>query len=128
MSAWANLESSQDDKEIERINEIEQSLGELSEEIHKVRNLITRFEVCHFKYKLHIDYIIDSIKRLQPVTDPDLIGSTHLRHGDSVTSNDKTGRSKIGQQYVNALQFWQGNEIHNQDESQKEEAEEETQA
>jgi hypothetical protein len=54
MKAWSNIQISPQDPEIVKINNLENNLGELPDKINKIRELITRFEVCHFKYQQHI--------------------------------------------------------------------------
>jgi hypothetical protein len=106
MDAWSNIEVSPDDREILSIEHRERTLGSMSEEIYKIRELITRFEVCHFKYQKHYRYIIKSITELKPAVDTDSIGANHLRHGEKAPENDTTGRSRVGRQYIAALCFW----------------------
>jgi hypothetical protein len=106
MNPWRNIIISPDDPEIIKIDKLEKSLGELPADIQKIRELITRFEVCHFKYQTHIKYIKESIENLKPRVDSEKIGAAHLRHGSDVTKNDKTGRSKVGQDYVYELRRW----------------------
>ena len=106
MSYWSNIEASQQDPEIMEINKFEESLGELSEDVLKVRELIRRFEVCHFKYKEHLKHINDSILKLRPNIEPTIIGMNHVSKGMQVLNDDKTGRSAIGQQYLCSLKAW----------------------
>lgn len=54
MDAWSNIQISPQDPEIVKINNLERTLGELPENVKKIRGLITRFEVCHFKYQQHL--------------------------------------------------------------------------
>lgn len=103
---WANIEVSIQDPEIIQIGHMENKLGELPDNIRKIRELITRFEVCHFKYLIHLKKICDSISDLEPKVDPDSIGNTHIRHGEDAWKNDTTGKSRVGQQYVWALKEW----------------------
>ncbi len=103
---WRNIEVSIDDPEIKEIDQFEKQLGKLSENVVKIRALITRFEVCHFKYLLHLNYIKDSIKVLNPAMEPDIIGSNHIKEGKDAWRRDSTGRSAIGQQYLNAIRQW----------------------
>jgi len=108
MSYWSNIEVSPQDPEIIEINKFEKSLGELSEDVQKVRELIRRFEVCHFKYKEHLEHINDSIHKLSPNIEPTIIGVNHVSKGKQVLNEDKTGRSTIGQQYLCSLMTWLG--------------------
>jgi hypothetical protein len=104
MNAWSNIEVSSEDPEIIRINELEASLGKLPERVHKIRELITRHEVCHFKYQQHLQKIRASIRTLEPATIPGTIGRNHIQHGEYAWKNDTTGKSLQGQQYVWAIQ------------------------
>lgn len=110
MNSWSNIQvsdsDSDSDSEIIKINDLEKSLGELPDKCKRIRELITRFEVCHFKYKLHLKKIKDSITELNPAADTTKIGANHIRHGVNVLDTDITGKSLIGQQYVWALKEW----------------------
>ena len=108
MNYWSNIEISLQDSELIEIDKFGKSLGELSEATLKVRELIRRFEVCHFKYKEHLKYINDSIHNLKPAIDPDSIGVNHVSKGKRALENDKTGRSLLGQQYLCSLKGWLG--------------------
>ncbi len=109
MEAWSNIQISPQDPEINRINKLEKDLGKLGDEVYRIRELITRFEVCHFKYQQHLRKIKDSIINLQPETDPAKIGINHIQHGEDAWTNDTTGRSLAGQQYLWAIREWSGN-------------------
>jgi hypothetical protein len=108
MSVWSNIEISPQDSEIIEIDTFEETLGKISENVQKIRELITRFEVCHFKYQQHFKHIKDSILNLKPNVKPTQIGASHISKGKDVLNNDKTGRSILGQQYVNSLMKWLG--------------------
>jgi hypothetical protein len=108
MSYWSNIEISPQDPEIIEINKFEEGLGELSEDVKKIRELIRRFEVCHFKYKDHLKHINDSILNLTPNIEPINIGVNHVSKGKDILNNDKTGRSILGQQYLCSLLAWIG--------------------
>jgi len=64
--------------------------------------------VCHFKYKQHFKYINISILNLNPSVKPTQIGVNHISKGRNDVNKDKTGRSILGQQYVNSLLKWLG--------------------
>ena len=108
MSYWSNIEVSTKDSEINEIDDFGRGLGDLSESVQKVRELIRRFEVCHFKRKTHLEYIVDSIMSLNPSVEPAIIGANHISKGLSSLKRDTTGRSKLGQQYVCSLKSWLG--------------------
>jgi hypothetical protein len=61
MKAWSNIQISPQDPEIVKINNLEKKLGELPDKVYKIRELISRFEVCHFKYQQHLRKIKGSI-------------------------------------------------------------------
>jgi hypothetical protein len=109
MKAWSNIQISPQDPEIIKINNLGKKLGELPDKVHKIRELITRYEVCHFKYQQHLRKIKDSIINLEPNVDSMKIGINHVQHGDNVWKNDTTGRSLIGQQYLWAIKEWLNN-------------------
>ncbi len=106
MNSWSNIQISPRDPEIIKINNLEKKLDRAPDKICQIRELITRFEVCHFKYQQHLKKIKDSISNLRPDTDPVKIGINHIQHGESAWKNDKTGRSIIGQQYIWAIRNW----------------------
>jgi hypothetical protein len=106
MNAWANIGISSDDPEIIEINRFEKTLGAIPPSVCKIRELITRFEVCHFKYQQHIEYIKESILSLESNIDPEKIGAKHIRRGEKALKKDKTGRSRLGNKYVSALSDW----------------------
>jgi hypothetical protein len=106
MKAWSNIQIAPEDPEIININNLEKRLGELPDKVNKIRELITRFEICHFKYQEHLRKIKDSIIDLEPNVDSTKIGTGHVQHGESAWKNDATGRSLIGQQYIWALKEW----------------------
>ena len=108
MNTWSNIQISSEDTEINKIDDIEKKLGKLPDETHQIRELITRFEVCHFKYRQHLKKIKNSIMNLKPDTDPVNIGINHIRNGEYAWKNDITGRSIIGQQYVWTIRKWLG--------------------
>lgn len=106
MKAWANIPCSIQDPEIVQINRLEKKLGKLSVRVMQVRELITRFEVCHFKYQQHLKYIRNSIDALEPCKDPNTIGIKHIHLGESAVNRDTTGRSRAGMQFVCAMRDW----------------------
>jgi len=114
MKAWSNIQISPQDPEIVKINNLEKDLERLPDKIYKVRELITRFEVCHFKYQHHLRNIKDSIIALEPKVNINKIGINHIQHGESVLNKDTTGRSLIGQQYIWALEGWLNDNFKNE--------------
>ena len=114
MNAWSNIKICSPDPEIEKIDSKENVLGEIPAQVKQIRELIRRFEVCHFKSMQHFKNIKDSILNLQPTIIPDHIGSNHIHKGESAWKNDKTGRSFLGQQYLLVLKNWLGEDIRNQ--------------
>ena len=61
MNAWSNIEILPQDSEIIEINKFEKTLGDIPVHDQQIRELITRFEVCHFKYQQHFRNIKKSI-------------------------------------------------------------------
>ncbi len=110
MKAWSNIEVSSQDLEIKKINEFEKTLGEIPAQVRQIRALITRFEICHFKYQQHLKKIKDSITNLEPALNPDKIGEHHIQKGENAWKKDKTGRSLLGQQYLWSLINWLGDD------------------
>ena len=106
MDPWSNIETSTQDTEIAEVNKLETTLGDIPPSVRKIRELITKLEVCHFKYQQHLIYIHDSILNLDPATDSNKIGSNHISKGENAWINDNTGRSLLGQQYLWALNNW----------------------
>ncbi|MFG1691634.1 hypothetical protein ACGF5M_05730, partial [Gemmatimonadota bacterium] len=62
---WSNLSASPHDEETARIDRLEGELGDISESTRGVRQLITRFEPCHFKCLRHFEQILRSIDSLE---------------------------------------------------------------
>lgn len=116
MSSWSNIETSAQDSEIIEIDKFEETLGKVSENVQKIRELIRRFEVCHFKYKEHLKYIKESIQNLNPNIEPITIGANHISKGINVLRNDKTGKSRLGQQYLYSLMDWLGDYLQEKSE------------
>lgn len=108
MNAWSNIDVSPDNPEIIEIDKFEKTLGVIPSNFRQIRELITRFEVCHFKYQQHFKYIKESILNLKTNIDPEKIGENHIRSGENAWKKDKTGRSRLGQRYVWALTNWLG--------------------
>jgi hypothetical protein len=106
MNAWSNIQFSPQDPEIAKIDDLEKRLGELSNQANKIRELITRFEVCHFKYRQQLRIIRDSIISLNSNVDINKIGIHHVQHGENSWKSDTTGKSLIGQQYIWAIKEW----------------------
>ena len=108
MNEWSNIDISPNDPEIIEIDKFKKTLGVIPSNIRQIRELITRFEVCHFKYQRHFKYIKESILNLKPDIDPKKIGTNHIRRGENAWKKDKTGRSRLGQRYAWALTNWLG--------------------
>ena len=106
MEPWSNIELSPNDHEVRGIDNLEINLGEIPENVRQIRELITGFEVCHFKYRKHIQYILKSIHHLKPNKIHKEIGSTHIRHGANTWEKENSGRSLKGLQYIQALKCW----------------------
>jgi hypothetical protein len=106
MKLWSNIETNANDPEIAEIDKIETLLVEIPRNVIQIRELITGFEVCHFKYLQHIKYIKKSIKNLHPNIELQRIGAHHIRQADVEWKKDKTGRSFTGQQDVIAIEKW----------------------
>lgn len=106
--AWCNTVVDADDKEVAAIDRMEHELDELPGEVVKVRELITRFEICHFKVKGHYRNILLSIAELRPIVAVDTIGEHHPHQEGEGWKHDTTGRSIVGMRYILALQAWLG--------------------
>jgi hypothetical protein len=111
MDAWVNIVVPPDDDEIASIDSFEQILGNIPRHVREIRELITRFETCHFKYQQHYRHILESIAALRPVIEVNKIGSKHPGHKSNEWRDDTTGRSQAGQQYISALRLWLGEEL-----------------
>lgn len=115
MNPWSNIEVAFDDPEIVQIDAFQSKLGKLSRQVIQIRELITRHEVCHFKYQSHIRKIKTSIEILKTEVEPADIGKNHIQHGSGAWKNDSSGRSLKGQQYIHALKNWMDENTHEQD-------------
>jgi hypothetical protein len=113
MNFWSNIEVTPDDPEIKQIHKLEQNLGQLPSNVNQIRELITGFEVCHFKFQQHIRYLKESILNLKPNISLKQIGSNHIRHSENAWMKDKSGRSLSGQSYVWGLKKWLGYDLEN---------------
>lgn len=103
---WANIGIEQPDNEILEIYRLEQHIGTLPQEAKEIRSLITRLEICHFKFERHVLRIIESIGRMKVDFDLNSIGSSHPKSGENAWRADSTGRSRKGQEYIWILQMW----------------------
>jgi hypothetical protein len=106
MKPWSNIETNANDPEIAEIDRMETQLGDIPLNVIQIRELITGFEVCHFKYRQHIKYIKGAISKLKPNIELQRIGAHHIRQAEVEWMKDKTGRSQTGQQYIQALEKW----------------------
>ncbi|MGM0771734.1 MAG: hypothetical protein ACQESU_09040, partial [Halobacteriota archaeon] len=106
MENWANIGFEQPDEEIIELYRMEKSIENLPQVAKDIRNLISRLEICHFKFERHVLKIIGSIGKMQMDLDPDSIGKSHPKCGENAWLEDKTGRSRKGQEYIWVLQAW----------------------
>lgn len=106
MENWANIGFEKPDEEIVELYRMEKSIGKLPQVAKDIRNLITRLEICHFKFERHVLRIIRSIGKMELDLDPDSIGKSHPKFGENAWQKDKTGRSRKGQEYIWVLQAW----------------------
>lgn len=106
IAPWSNIAGEPSDGDIVRIYRMKQCIGQLPQEAMNIRGLITRLEICHFKFERHIQIIVQSIGRMEVDLDSDSIGRPHPRSGENAWKMDKTGRSRRGQEYVWILQMW----------------------
>jgi hypothetical protein len=106
MELWANIGFEQPDSEIIEIYRMEQRIGTLPKVAEDIRNLITRLEICHFKFEHHVLRIIGAIGSMELDLDPDSIGSARPSCGENAWREDKTGRSRKGQEYIWVLKAW----------------------
>ena len=95
---WANLGLSQMDAEIARIGALKRRAEPLPPVATAIRELITRFEICHFKAERHIQRIIEAIGGMRLDLAPATIGAAHPKSGETAWRKDRTGRSRPGQE------------------------------
>jgi len=103
---WANLGLSRMDAEIRRIHQLERAAVPLPPVATTIRELITRFEICHFKAERHVQRIIAAIGEMRLDLAPATIGTAHPKSGETAWRQDRTGRSRPGQEYIWVLQMW----------------------
>jgi hypothetical protein len=108
MDPWANIEVPADDPEIGRIDRIHGSVGTIPGNVIQIRELISGFEVCHFKFQQHLIYLKEAISKLETSLTLEKIGANHIRNGEDAWRKDKTGRSRLGQEYIRAMKSWLG--------------------
>jgi len=106
LEPWANLGLDQPDAEIGEIHRMELRAHPLPPVALRIRELITRLEICHFKVARHIGRIVEAIGSLRLDLNPADIGRAHPRCGEYAWRNDRTGVSRRGQEYIWALQMW----------------------
>ena len=106
MESWSNIEVAADDPEVLEIEKIQKLIGDIPSTVIQIRELITGFEICHFKYLQHLEYIRASIDKLKPNIELQRVGAHHIRQAEVEWMKDTTGRSQLGHKYVNALQKW----------------------
>ncbi len=115
LAPWANLGLPQADAEIARIHQMEQRAGPLPPVAHAIRELITRFEICHFKIERHLQRIIQAISEMCLDLDPAAIGRSHPKSGPTAWRTDRTGRSRQGQEFIWLLQMWLADEPYSEE-------------
>ena len=115
MNEWSNVETSLQDPEIIEIDKFEGILENIPEDAKQIRELITRFEICHFKYQKHLQNIKESIQNSTSQIEPADIGANHISKGEDAWKNDKTGRSLLGQQYLYSFANWLGDNFQYED-------------
>lgn len=103
---WSNLVLQPDDEEITWIHQLERQAMPIPPVAAAIRELITRFEICHFKAERHIARIVEAIGTLSLDFKPANIGQAHPKSGESAWQGEKTGRSRQGQEFIWALQMW----------------------
>jgi hypothetical protein len=103
---WANTGLEQPDSEIRQIHQMELRVRPLPPVALRIRELITRLELCHFKVERHVNRIVAAIGTLRLDLNPADIGRAHPRCGENAWRNDRTGISRRGQEYIWALQMW----------------------
>ena len=62
---WSNVVLQPDDEEIEWICRLEQRAMPIPPVATAIRELITRFEICHFKAERHVSKIVEAIGDLR---------------------------------------------------------------
>ena len=115
LKEWANINPSGTDRELHYIYYIEQKISFVSKNIKVIRNLITRFEICHFKCERHIQRIIEAIGTMNPGLNPESIGYKHPKTGNNNWFKELTGRSRLGQEYIRILRMWLYGEKYSDD-------------
>ncbi len=106
MNGWINIDTLPDDEEIAAIDQLERIIGNVPKHIHHIRELITCFESCHFKYQQHYRDIVESITMQHSVGE---VYTTHINPPNpqrQVLGNHITRYSRTDQQYIDALHSW----------------------
>jgi len=106
LPSWQNVHLKPGDEEIAWIDRLERRADPIPSVGWAIRNLITRFEVCHFKAERHVQRIIEAIGNMSLDLNPASIGKAHPRFGENAWVGDQSGRSRQGQEFIWALQRW----------------------
>jgi hypothetical protein len=114
---WSNVVLQPSDPEIEWIERLEQRAQPLPPDALAIRELITRFEICHFKAERHIQKILEAIGNMRLDFTPASIGKAHPKSGEAAWRGDKTGRSRQGRDFIWALQLWLEDRMGSEDAS-----------
>lgn len=106
LPVWQNVVLAENDPQVDWIRELEARARPIPEVAWAIRELITRLEVCHFKWERHVERIVAAIREMQLPLDPRTIGRAHPRCGPEAWRLDPTGRSRRAQEYIRSLEAW----------------------
>jgi len=106
LGPWANIGLAEPDDEVAALWEWEQRLEWPPSSAQITRELISRLQICHFKFPRHVGKIIEAIGAMRSPVDPDQIGRTHPRYGPQASQADAAGRSSEAERFIAALEIW----------------------
>jgi len=106
LEPWANIGLIEPDEEVTALWKLQQALLLPAPSARRIRELITRLKICHFKFPRHLQRIMAAIGTMRWELDLAQIGQAHPRKGPQASLMDTTGRSQQAESFIAALEGW----------------------